>query len=334
MFYEILFLASSKTGTIKLMKPRRKTMSQSVLQFEKNFIQQLIKHYEQYKVERNGNGILFAAKLPNISITVYHSNKVLFQGKDANLEASKWQQGKDEITSKKVTNAMNETLPKRLESLSVIGSDETGTGDYFGPITVAAVFVPSDKIELLTKLGVQDSKTLTDAKMVEMAPIIKKNCIYSLLVLPNEKYNTVQEKGWSQGKIKALLHNKALSHVLRKMNGQKPDYILIDQFATRDVYYRHIQNEKEIIRENVLFATKAEQLHVSVAAASIIARVAFVEKMDELGDKVGIELPKGAGSQVDETAAIIYKKFGETTLKNISKWHFANTNKVIKIARK
>ena len=69
-----------------------------------------------------------------------------------------------------------------------------------------------------------------------------------------------KRRGWSQGKIKALLHNQALKHVLRKMDGEKPDYILIDQFAERGIYYNHIKAESEIVRENVLFSTKAEGL--------------------------------------------------------------------------
>ncbi len=95
---------------------------------------------------------------------------------------------------------------------------------------------------------------------------------------------------------------------LRKMNGEKPDYILIDQFAERGIYYNHIKNEAEIIRENVLFSTKAEGLHVAVAAASIIARVAFLEEMDRLSGIAGVRLPKGAGKIVDEAAAKILLK--------------------------
>ncbi len=112
--------------------------------------------------------------------------------------------------------------------------------------------------------------------------IYRQTLIHSVLTLENEKYNEVQASGWSQGKIKALLHNQALKHVLRKMDGEKPDYILIDQFAERGIYYNHIKAESEIVRENVLFSTKAEGLHMSVAAASIIARVAFLEEMDRV----------------------------------------------------
>src|SRR5690606_18395517 len=123
-----------------------------------------------------------------------------------------------------------------------------------------------------------------------------------------------------------------IKHVLRKMAPAKPDAILIDQFAERGIYYNHIKGEEEIIRENVLFSTKAEGLHVSVACASIIARVAFLEEMDLLSAEVGMTLPKGAGKVVDEVAAKIILKHGEEYLKSLTKVHFANTGKALVLA--
>jgi len=308
-------------------------MSQSVLQLDKAKLEKLMAHYAAFKVIRNAPGVVFAAKLPNVAITAYKSGKVLFQGGGALQEAAIW--GSSEQSAAKKISAKSvkgETLPERFSELSVLGSDETGTGDFFGPVTVAACFVSSDQIELVRELGVKDSKQLTDDWMRKIAPDLQETLIHSVLTLTNDKYNEVQEKGWSQGKIKALLHNQALKHVLRKMNGDKPDYILIDQFAERGIYYNHIKNEPEIVRENVLFATKAEGLHVAVAAASIIARVAFLEKMDRLSGIAGVSLPKGAGKIVDEAAAKILLKDGEATLKSMTKWHFANAEKAKKIA--
>ena len=293
----------------------------------------IMEHYAQNKVDRKAPGVIFSAKLTTCAITLYKSGKAMFQGSSAQIEAKKW----GEVSAQAVASSSQskgDTLPTNFHSLSVIGSDETGTGDYFGPITVAAVYVPSDKVALLETLGVKDSKMLTDDKMREMAPYIKEVCTYSVLVLRNEKYNTVQQKGWSQGKIKALLHNQALGHVLKKIAPEKPQYILIDQFAERGIYYRHLANEKQVIQENVLFATKAEQLHVAVAAASILAREAFLKEMDRLATVVSMELQKGASNKVDEMAAKIWLKFGEETLQSISKWHFANTEKARKIKNK
>lgn len=118
------------------------------------------------------------------------------------------------------------------------------------------------------------------------------------------------------------------------MDSEKPAYILIDQFAERGIYYNHIKTEKRNRRENVLFSTKAEQLHVSVAAASIIARYAFLKEMDRLTEIAGTTIPKGASAKVDEIAAKIYLKHGEEFLMSITKWHFANTGKAINIVNK
>lgn len=311
-------------------------MAQTVLQLTQDELNQLITVYQSYKVERNAPGVIFAAKLPNVTITLYKSGKALFQGADAHTEASRWSSTIqiEESLSKKAPVTKGDTLPSNLSTCSIIGSDETGTGDYFGPMTVAAVYVEQGQIELLRELGVKDSKILTDEKMVEIAPQIKAVCHHSILVLRNEKYNTVQQKAWSQGKIKALLHNQAILHVLQKIHPTQPDYILIDQFAERDIYYRHIAKEKEIVRDRVLFSTKAEQLHIAVAAASILARVAFIKEMNQISEAIGIEIPKGASKKVDEIAAHILLTKGEDTLKNITKWHFANTEKAKLIAKK
>ena len=310
-------------------------MAQAVLQLSTHDVDKVIQYYTNKKIDRHAPGVVFAAKLPTVAITVYKSGKVLFQGADAQVEASRWGAVQSNSTSSTTSSPLKtkgDTLPSNFEKYSVIGSDETGTGDYFGPVTVAAVYVPNDKIELLLELGIKDSKMLTDEKMLLIADDIKAICPHSILVLRNEKYNTVQQKGWSQGKIKALLHNKALLHVLNKIAPSTPDYILIDQFAERDIYYRHIQKEKEIVRDNVLFSTKAEQLHVAVAAASIIARVAFLKEMDKISKEMNLTIPKGASKKVDEIAAKILLTKGEQALQNITKWHFANTEKAKKIA--
>lgn len=311
-------------------------MANSVIILSDDKLTALKAYYASDVVVRNAPGVVFAAKTANASITAYRSGKVLFQGGGAEAEAAKWEEGagSDSGTSIKKPLTKGTPLPDHLDTLSIIGSDETGTGDFFGPVTVCACYVRADKIALVAELGVKDSKLLTDPYMRSIAPDLKSVLTYSVLTLQNEKYNTVQAKGWSQGKIKALLHNQAIRHVLRKMEEERPDYILIDQFAERGVYYNHLKNEPEIVRENVLFSTKAEGLHVAVAAASIIARVAFLDEMDRLSELAGRTLPKGASKKVDETAAAILLAKGEPFLRSMTKWHFANAKKAAALADK
>lgn len=306
-------------------------MPHEVLTVNAKKIEEIIKAYNKSKVTRSAPGVKFAARTSDTTITIYNSGKVLFQGVGASREASRWGSlEKQTLKTRPTTEA--DVLPRNLATLSVVGSDETGTGDFFGPVTVSACYVPADKLELVRELGVKDSKQLTDEVMRRIAPDLKATLIHSVLTVPNIKYNEIQEQGNSQAKIKALLHNQALKHVLRKMTDEKLDYILIDQFVQRTTYYNYLKDEPEIIRENVLLSPRAEGLHLSVAAASIIARVAFLEEMDRLSASVGMTLPKGAGPKVDEVAAKILLKHGEARLKTMTKWHFANLTKAKNLA--
>ncbi|WP_303969371.1 ribonuclease HIII [Sporosarcina ureae] len=311
-------------------------MSHQVIVLSEKEMPEVVRYYGTNKVIRNAPGVIFAAKTSDTSITAYRSGKVLFQGAGADREAARWSaNGSSTAVAKpKSSIATGDTLPANFASLSVLGSDETGTGDFFGPITVAACFVSSDQIELVKELGVKDSKQLTDAYMQQIANDLKEVVTYSVKTLDNVAYNDIQSQGWSQGKIKAILHNQALQEVLEKIDPVVPEHILIDQFAQRKTYFNYLKDESSIIRDRVLFSTKAENLHVSVATASILARVAFLEAMDQLSIEAGVTLPKGAGPRVDQVACQIIRKKGEPFLHSITKVHFANTQKALKLVYK
>lgn len=302
-----------------------------MLSISTNIQKEVMAYYASHFIERKAPGVIFAAKLPDTAITMYKSGKLMFQGGGAEREAARWGTVEKTATPLSTIGAKGDVLPNNFATMSVLGSDETGTGDYFGPITVAAVYVPTSKIELMNELGVKDSKMLTDDYMRKIAPDLRAACVHSVLVLRNEKYNNLQAKGYSQGKMKAMMHNKALQNTLSKMTPEKPEFILIDQFAERGVYYNYLKNERELVQENVYFSTKAEQLHVAVATASILARAAFLKEMDRLSDITGLTLMKGASNKVDVQAARIWRNQGEEFLRSITKWHFANTDKARKM---
>lgn len=306
-------------------------MANIVLSISTNIQKEVMAYYASHFIERKAPGVIFAAKLPDTAITMYKSGKLMFQGGGAEREAARWGTVENTATPLSTIGAKGDVLPNNFATMSVLGSDETGTGDYFGPITVAAVYVPTSKIELMNELGVKDSKMLTDDYMRKIAPDLRAACVHSVLVLRNEKYNNLQAKGYSQGKMKAMMHNKALQNTLSKMAPEKPEFILIDQFAERGVYYNYLKNERELVQENVYFSTKAEQLHVAVATASILARAAFLKEMDRLSDITGLTLMKGASNKVDVQAARIWRNQGEEFLRSITKWHFANTDKARKM---
>nr|WP_315363574.1 ribonuclease HIII [Cytobacillus firmus] len=306
-------------------------MTQVVLLKKASEISKMKAHYSGSLNDKQPPGSVFAAKVPGCSITAYKSGKVLFQGSGCEAEAKKWGDTARSAQLSKKTSPAAANLPENISSLSVIGSDEVGTGDYFGPITVVAAYVKKDQIPLLKELGVKDSKNLGDEKIIEIAKQIKDIVPHSLLTLHNEKYNKLQQSGMSQGKIKALLHNQAIGHVLGKISPEKPEAILIDQFAKEEIYFNYLKNQQTIQRERVFFSTKAEGIHLAVAAASILARYAFVHHFENLSTKAGFRLTKGAGPKVDEAAARLIKEKGREALPSFVKLHFANTEKAMKL---
>ncbi|RHW40693.1 ribonuclease HIII [Neobacillus notoginsengisoli] len=300
-------------------------------------IAKLKDHYSRFLIEKVPPGGIFAAKTPACMITAYKSGKVLFQGAAAESEAAQWNGVATAVAQTKKASskpAPGSLLPANFAQMSVIGSDEVGTGDFFGPITVVAAYVRTQDMPLLKELGVRDSKDLNDEKITAIAKDIKDVIPYSLLTLHNEKYNQLQQSGMSQGKMKAILHNQALSHVLGKIAPEKPDAILIDQFAEPGIYFNHLRGQQKIIRENVHFSTKAEGLHLSVAAASILARYAFIRHFERLSEEAGFTIPKGAGLKVDEAAAKLILAKGQSVLPHFVKLHFANTQKAINLVNK
>ncbi|MGG3798344.1 ribonuclease HIII [Metabacillus fastidiosus] len=308
-------------------------MANSVIKVDQSLMSEMNKYYLKQTADKIPPGAVFSAKTANCTITAYKSGKVLFQGSGAEQEAAKWgKEEKKDVKAKKPVNSIY-APPPNISSLSVIGSDEVGTGDFFGPMTVVSAYVKKEQIPLLQELGVKDSKNLNDPQIVRIAKDIIKIIPYSLLILHNEKYNELQAKGMSQGKMKGLLHNQAIQLLSQKIAPEKPDAILIDQFAEPGVYFNYLKGKK-FTTENTYFSTKAESVHIAVAAASIIARYSFVKEFEKLSLSAGTTLPKGAGAKVDQAAAEIINKKGISYLHTITKKHFANTEKAMRLAGK
>lgn len=313
-------------------------MPQVVLKLSTTTLEKMKKYYAGQQKASPPASALFAAKTNSCTITAYKSGKVLFQGQKPEAEADKWgtvPSASPSASRKKSNNKKHEFHPDdTLFTSSHIGSDEAGTGDYFGPITVAAAYVTKEQIPMLKAIGVKDSKNLSDAQITELAKdIVAMKIPYSLLRLPNKKYNQWQRKGWSQGKMKTILHHQALNRLLEKIEPEKPDGILIDQFSEPQVYQKHLRSEKQTLQEHVYFMTKAESYSIAVATGSIIARSAFVKAMNQLEFDTGLPIPKGASGKVDKAAAEIIKAYGEEKLEELAKVHFATTEKAKKLVR-
>ncbi|WP_280769854.1 ribonuclease HIII [Salipaludibacillus daqingensis] len=318
-------------------------MSYEVLNVSKNKVSDLKKHYQSVLKPNPPQGALFAAKTKECSITAYQSGKVLFQGKGAEVEASKWKQSTGVSSHSKTkqkssssrASVDNHTYypPNQIEQQIILGSDETGTGDYFGPMTVACVHLTREQMNTIDSWGVRDSKTIKDETIRALAPKLIHECTYSLLILNNKKYNSLQEKGMNQGQMKAILHHQAISNVMKKCDEANLNYdgVLIDQFVSPSGYFKYLSSQKKAWKSEkpIYFATKAEGIHPSVAAASILARYSFLQEMDKLESTLGVPVPKGAGPNVDKAAKELVRKMGQDTLYNVTKWHFSNTSRVL-----
>ena len=230
------------------------------------------------------------AKDGDTVITLYESGKVVFQGKDADLSSDFW------ITTEKINSGdvkvknsenktkkdkldKNEYVNPRIYNSSSIGSDEVGTGDYFGPIVVTAAYVSKEDIPFLEEIGVKDSKKLTDNQIVELVPKFIKKIKYESMILTNKEYNEFYSSDLNMNKIKAILHNKVLCKLTNSTNDY--EYVIVDQFAEPYVYFNYLKNSTKVVK-NITFFTKGESKHLSVACASLISRYIFINEFNKL----------------------------------------------------
>lgn len=312
------------------------TSMQTVIQVTPTQLKKITDYYANMATGKQPTGAIFVAKKGPTTITAYRSGKVMFQGVNYAQEAARWQTPAQQNTTRQATGKQATTpgvnIPQGFANWSVLGSDEVGAGAYFGPLTTAAVYVPKDQLAWVRQLGIADSKTLTDAKMRQIAPEIIANLPHHVVNLMPEKYNQMQPTN-NVNQMKAISHNFVLGKVLAKIAPTTPDAILIDQFAQASTYFKYLTQTQQspIIKDNVYFTTKGEQYHLSVAAASILARVVELDSMAKLSEEAGIPLPIGAGHQADEAAAQLLDR--GLDLNHFAKVHFANTQKAQKLRR-
>lgn len=302
-----------------------------VIKVDEETKQKMIEYFKDKMRPKTPDYAIFQADEEDTVVTLYNSGKAVFQGISAEIDASMW----EAISKGMDINDFSETNKKETKkeinipiNISSIGSDEVGTGDYFGPIVVTASYVNKENIEFLTNLGVRDSKKISDEAILKIVPKIIKKIPYKSIILSNQDYNKHYGKDMNMNKIKAILHNKALLDLIKE-NDFQYDYIVIDQFEPEKSFYKHLENSKEIIKD-VTFITKAEDKCLSVAVSSLISRYIFIKQIDKLGEKYGIFLPKGATSYVDDIAIKLVQKYGMDILKDIAKLNFSNTDRIIK----
>lgn len=203
-----------------------------------------------------------------------------------------------------------------------IGTDESGKGDYFGPLVIGGVNVNSKTKNLLLNLKVRDSKKISDNVIKELDYRIRSACIYSVVVIGPEKYNLLYEKMKNLNTLLAWGHARVIENILSRVDCKKA---ISDQFGSE----KYIKNAlMELGKKIELKQMPGGEADVGVAAASIIARAEFLRRMEKLSQECGFELPKGASEQVDLSARRIVEQMGKDTLNRFVKLHFKNTVRV------
>jgi ribonuclease HIII len=212
-------------------------------------------------------------------------------------------------------------MPHAIER---IGIDESGKGDYFGPLVIAAVFVDATTQGELALMEVRDSKKISDGRILEMAPDIKTICPHSVVAIGPQKYNELYAKIKNLNRLLAWGHAKALENLLE--HGVSCDRAISDQFGDERLILNALQEKgRKIILEQ---RTKAES-DLAVAAASILARAEFLLRLKRLSDEIGTTLPKGASPAVELAGKMIVRKHGQERLGTVAKLHFKTTKAVL-----
>ena len=315
-----------------MKKPEVKTIT---LKVSNNTKEKMQEYFEDKKRLKTPPYAVFQADEADTVVTLYESGKAVFQGISADIDANIWKETERHLNPNKKLEFKEAGQNKKKKQISnkniyystTIGSDETGTGDYFGPIVVTAAYVKKDDIPFLEKLGVKDSKKMTDEHIIKIIPEIKKKIPYSSIILNNEKYNKNYQANINLNTMKAILHNKVLLALTEKYNNY--DYVVVDQFCEPNTYYKYLRNIPKI-EKNITFLTKAEDQCLAVACGAIISRYILIKEFEKLSKELGIELPKGAGENVDKIGAKIVKKYGHQILDKIAKTNFKNTEKIKK----
>ena len=269
------------------------------------------------------------AKKDKTNIVAYKSGKLVIQGKGT----------EDFVLFSLETEILQKASLGYEEKAEIVvaspftphaGIDESGKGDFFGPLVISAVFVDKESHHKLMELGVKDSKLIKNDKKIltvanEIKSVVRGN--FSVVAIGPEAYNRLYSNFKNLNKLLAWGHSRALENLLEKEINCP--WALSDKFGDERLIKQALFNKGKNI--DLKQQTKAES-DIAVAAASILARAEFVQKIKKLGDDIGILLPKGASKAVLETASRIIKQFGEKKLSSLSKTHFKTLQKAIELA--
>jgi ribonuclease HIII len=260
---------------------------------------------------------LFSAKKEGISCTLYTSGKLTVQGKnkDPFIEFYLEPEILKEFSFSHPEEAIRDLQPH-------IGLDEAGKGDFFGPLCIAAVYADQEGIRKLLELGVKDSKKISDAPLLKLAEKIRQQLSYTVIRLFPLKYNELHAKFKNLNRLLAWAHTAALGDMVQKTGCKAA---IIDQFADPHVMENALMQKKLDVKLEQRVRGEEDLI---VAAASILARAAFLEGLASLSKEYEFPFPKGAAEQVIAAGKEFISKWGSNALEKVAKTHFKTTQSI------
>lgn len=260
---------------------------------------------------------IFSAQKKGVSCTLYTSGKLTVQGKDKGDFIAFY-------LEPEILGSLAFSHPTlTLDLTARIGIDEAGKGDYFGPLCIAGIQADSEKIEELLKIGVRDSKTMNDKTVLILSSKIKKLVPHSIIRLLPKKYNELYAKFRNLNRLLAWGHAIAINDLVTKTGCKK---VIIDQFADQHVVLDALKYKA--LEVDLTQRHRGEEDPI-VAAASILARAAFLEGLEELSRTLSFTLPKGAAAHVTTAAKQLVERHGKEVLSDVAKLHFKTTQQVL-----
>jgi ribonuclease HIII len=262
---------------------------------------------------------VFSAQKKGVSCTLYTSGKITVQGKD-----------KDDFIAyylePEILQSLSYTYPEiNVDMTAHIGVDEAGKGDYFGPLCIGGVFADETLIKKLLELGVRDSKRMSDKSVLEMAKKIRSHVPHAIVRISPKKYNELYASFHNLNSLLAWGHATAISELIEKTSCTT---VLIDQFASEPLVEKALKQKN--VTANLTQRPRAEEDPV-VAAASILARSAFLEGLENLSKQFETQLPKGASHQIVVVGKKLVAEKGREILSEVAKLHFKTTQEILNL---
>lgn len=295
-------------------------MEPIILKVEDSTLEKMKKYYDSQMVPVDDTDLIFKAHAIGCDIIAKIDGTIEISGQNALQEAKHW--------SKK--------LAKELANITVvsdeaflyhhIGTAETGSADYLGPICVVSCYVTEDDVQMLRELNIHDLADLSNQDIVNYAKIMKDKLIYSLLILDNSHYNKMIQEGTNQANIKAKLYNQATVNVMQKVK-QNVKVKVINQFVSPKTYFNYLKNEVIVVKD-LMFESDAERKYMAVLAAEVLSRYAYLQYYANMTKSLKMNLSRGTSTTVDAVAAKIAMKYGEKMLTKVAKLNFTNTKRV------